>query len=91
MKKRLIYSGLCLAATLFAGCTKDFTKINTDPNATIADQFNPNFLLAQAQLNYSQTGYSQLLFQSMWTQSLASTFSYYGNGDKYQQSGSFND
>ncbi|UOE46639.1 SusD/RagB family nutrient-binding outer membrane lipoprotein [Mucilaginibacter sp. SMC90] len=92
MKKRLIYSGFCLAATLFTtGCTKDFTKINTDPNATTADQFNPNFLLAQAQLNYSQTGYSQLLFQSMWTQSLASTFSYYGNGDKYQQSGSFND
>lgn len=91
MKKKIIYSGLCLAASLFAGCTKDFTKINTDPNKTSADVFNPNFLLAQAELNYSQTGYSQLLFQSMWSQSLASTFSYYGNGDKYTQSGSFND
>jgi len=77
---------ICLSA-----CTKDFDKINTDPNATTADQFNPNFLLAQTQLTYSQTGYSQLLFQSMWSQSLASTFSYYGNGDKYIQSGSFND
>lgn len=91
MKKKLIYSGLCIAASLFAGCTKDFTKINTDPNKTSAEVFNPNFLLAQAELNYSQTGYSQLLFQSMWSQSLASTFGYYGNGDKYTQSGSFND
>ncbi|PWK77400.1 SusD-like starch-binding protein associating with outer membrane [Mucilaginibacter oryzae] len=91
MKKKIIYSGLCLAASLFAGCTKDFTKINTNPNATDASVFNPSFLLAQAELSYSQTGYSQLLFQSMWSQSLASTFSYYGNGDKYTQSGSFND
>lgn len=91
MKKRLIYSGFCLAAALVSGCTKDFTKINTNPNATSAAVFNPNFLLAQAQIQYSQTGYDQLLYQSMWSQSLASTYDYYGNGDKYIYKGSFND
>jgi hypothetical protein len=91
MKKRLIYSGFCLAAALVSGCTKDFTKINTNPNATSAAVFNPNFLLAQAQVQYSQTGYDQLLYQSMWSQSLASTYDYYGNGDKYIYKGSFND
>jgi hypothetical protein len=88
MKKILIYLGL--TALLFPiGCTSDFEAINTDPNATSAEVFNPNYLLSQSQYEYSNTGYSQLLFQSMWTQSLASTFSYYGNGDKYVASGSF--
>jgi hypothetical protein len=91
MKKRLIYSCFFIATALFSGCTKDFTKINTNPNATSADVFNPNFLLAQAQIQYSQTGYDQLLYQSMWSQSLASTYDYYGNGDKYIYKGSFND
>ncbi len=90
MKKILIYLGLT-GLLLPAGCTSEFEKINTDPNQTSAQVFNPNYLLAQSQYDYGNTGYSQLLFQSMWVQSLASTFSYYGNGDKYVASGSFID
>jgi len=76
--------------TVFAtACTDKFEEINTDPNKTSAAVFNPNYLLSQSQYEYGNTGYSQLLFQSMWTQVLASTFSYYGNGDKYVPSGSF--
>lgn len=91
MNKRVLWGNFFVLTICLSACTKNFDKINTDPNATTADQFNPNFLVAQSQLTYSQTGYSQLLFQSMWSQSLASTFAYYGNGDKYVQSGSFND
>jgi len=88
MKKRLIYSCLVAGATLIAGCTKDFEKINTDPTKVSANLFNANYLMAQAQIKFSNTGYDQLLFQSMWVQSLASTYDYYGNGDKYVLSGS---
>jgi len=91
MKKRLIYSCLLLGATLMAGCTKNFEQINTDPTKVSADLFNPNFLMAQAQIQFSQTGYDQLLYQSMWTQALASTYDYYGNGDKYVYRGSAQD
>jgi len=88
MKKRFIYSSLLIAGTFLASCTKDFTDINTDPNKTTATLFNPNFLLAQSQVQFSNTGYDQLLFQSMWSQALASTYDYYGNGDKYVFRGS---
>src|SRR4051794_6277127 len=70
------------------GCDSDFEEINTDPKQTSAEVFNANYLLSQAQFEHSNTGYSQLLFQSMWTQVLASTFGYYSNGDKYVASGS---
>lgn len=70
------------------GCDSDFEEINTDPKQTSADAFNANYLLAQAQYEHGNTGYSQLLFQSMWSQVLASTFGYYSNGDKYVASGS---
>jgi hypothetical protein len=88
MKKRLIYSCLLVGATLLAGCTKNFNQINTDPTKVTADLFNANFLMAQAQIQFSNTGYDQLLYQSMWSQSLASTYDYYGNGDKYVYRGS---
>nr|WP_294941318.1 SusD/RagB family nutrient-binding outer membrane lipoprotein [uncultured Mucilaginibacter sp.] len=83
MKKRYIFSFLVAGATLMASCTKNFEEINTQPDRTTADLINPNYFMSQAQITFSQTGYDQLLFQSMWTQSLASTFSYYSNGDKY--------
>lgn len=86
--KKITYLALSLLM-VSASCTDNFEEINTDPNRTSATVFNPNYLLSQAQFEYSNTGYSQLLFQSMWSQVLASTFSYYGNGDKYVASGSF--
>ncbi|MDB4903658.1 MAG: SusD/RagB family nutrient-binding outer rane lipoprotein [Mucilaginibacter sp.] len=89
MKKRLIYSCLVMGASLFAGCTKNFDKINTDPNQTTAALINPNFFVSQSQINFSNPGYAQLLFQSMWVQGLAGTEGYYSNGDKYVQGGSF--
>ncbi|RYY29161.1 MAG: SusD/RagB family nutrient-binding outer membrane lipoprotein, partial [Sphingobacteriaceae bacterium] len=88
MKKRFLYSCLIIAASLTAGCNKKLDEINTDPNRTTADQINPNFLMAQAQFQFSQTGYDQLLFQSMWIQGLSSTYDYYYNGDKYVLRGS---
>ena len=91
MKKRLIYSCLLIGASLFTGCTKNFDKINTDPNSTSAALINPNFLMAQSQVQFANTGYDQLLFQSMWVQSLASPEGYYTNGDKYVYGGSYQD
>ncbi|MBD1366813.1 SusD/RagB family nutrient-binding outer membrane lipoprotein [Mucilaginibacter sp. ZT4R22] len=88
MKKRLIYSCLLAGATLIAGCTKNFDAINTNPTKVNAEVFPPNFLLAQSQIKFSNSGYDQLLFQSMWSQSLACTYDYYGNGDKYVYAGS---
>ncbi|HEY9003613.1 MAG TPA: SusD/RagB family nutrient-binding outer membrane lipoprotein [Mucilaginibacter sp.] len=88
MKKRLIYSSLLVGA-LFAGCTKNFDKINTDPNQTTGPLLNPNFLVSQAQVQFGNSGYDQLLFQSCWVQGLASTEGYYSNGDKYVIGGSF--
>lgn len=83
MKKRFIYSFLLAGATLATGCTKNFDAVNTNPDKTTATIFNPNYLMSQSQLDFSQTGYDDLLFQALWVQGLASTGSYYGNGDKY--------
>jgi len=91
MKKRILYACLVMGATLFAGCTKDFDSINTNPNTVSAALINPNYLMSQSQIQFSNSGYDQLLFQSMWVQSLAGTYSYYSNGDKYVPGGSFQD
>ena len=88
MKKIIIYSA-CLVLLIQTACTKKFDEINTDPSQTGAGLFDANYLLAQAEWQYSNTGYNQLLFQSMWSQVLASTYGYYGNGDKYVFSGSY--
>ncbi|NCD72451.1 SusD/RagB family nutrient-binding outer membrane lipoprotein [Mucilaginibacter agri] len=88
MKKRHIYSFILAGSVLMSSCTKNFDEINTDPNKTTADLFNPNFLMSQAEFQFSNTGYDQLLFQSMWIQGLSSTYDYYGNGDKYVLRGS---
>lgn len=88
MKKFLFYTVLLVTVSQLS-CTKKFDEINTDPNQTTASLFDPNYLLSEAQWEYSNTGYNQLLFESMWSQVLASTYNYYGNGDKYVYSGSF--
>jgi Starch-binding associating with outer membrane len=93
MKKILIYTGL--AAVVFSvACTKNFDKLNTDPNRASASNFNPNLLLPSGQLGYlsATTGYNgPILFQSMWSQIFASAIfpGYYSGGDKYVQGGSF--
>jgi len=83
MKKRYIFSLLVAGATLMGSCTKNFEEINTNPDKTTGELINPNYFISQSQITFSQTGYDQLLFQAGWVQSLASTFNYYGNGDKY--------
>jgi hypothetical protein len=83
MKKRYIFSLLIAGATLMGSCTKNFEEINTNPDKTTGELINPNYFISQSQITFSQTGYDQLLFQAGWVQSLASTFNYYGNGDKY--------
>jgi hypothetical protein len=88
MKKRYIFSLLVAGATLMGSCTKNFEEVNTQPDKATGEVIVPEYLMTQAQMTFSQTGYDQLLFQSMWVQSLASTFSYYSNGDKYVLGGS---
>lgn len=88
MKNRYIFGCMLAGATFIASCTKNFEEINSQPDKTTGALINPNYFMSQAQMTFSQTGYDQLLFQSMWTQSLASTFSYYSNGDKYVLGGS---
>ena len=74
------------------GCTKaQLNNINTDPTKSTATNFDPNNLLSTAQLNYANTGYYQLVYESTMMQVLASTYFYYNNGDKYINEGNFTD
>lgn len=89
--KRLTIAILCLLS-LTQSCSKaKLDEINTDPTKLTEDKYDPNSLLAQAQLKYANLGYYQLLYQSTMTQLLASTYNYYNNGDKYLNVGSFTD
>lgn len=91
MKKTFIY--ITFASLIaFAGCTKKFDAINTDPTKASASNFDPNLLLPTAELGYMSAiqGYSgPILFQSMWVQTFANAEypTYYSNGDKYVASG----
>ncbi len=89
MRKSIIYAAL--TATLFStSCSEKYLdEINTNPNAASAANLNPNYLLADGQLTFANTGYGELLYPATAIQGLASTFSYYGNGDKYTNSGGF--
>ena len=97
MKKLFLYAGLT-ASLLYAGCTKDFKEINTDPTQSSPANFNSDYFLTSSQARYINviTGYEgSILFQSGWTQIFASTTSgaanYYSNMDKYVPSGNTND
>ncbi|ARS43117.1 SusD/RagB family nutrient-binding outer membrane lipoprotein [Sphingobacteriaceae bacterium GW460-11-11-14-LB5] len=81
----LLLSGLAL----IAGCTKDFEKINTDPTSVGQEQYNPNFLLSTAQLNYTgsidfayETWRGNLIYASTMMQGMSSVIGYWA-GDKY--------
>lgn len=83
MRLKYLYISL-IAVTGLSACSKDsLDETNTDPKAATEEQMDPNFLFTDAQLTFSNTAYSQLLYQSTAMQGLASTFGYYGNGDKY--------
>ncbi len=89
---RNVFLILLAMITLVTGCSKSqLDKINTDPTKATGSDFDPNALLASAQLNYANTGYYQLVYQSMMTQVLASTYYYYNNGDKYINEANFTD
>ncbi|GAB3331811.1 SusD/RagB family nutrient-binding outer membrane lipoprotein [Larkinella ripae] len=82
MKKTSLY----IVALVFAcvtGCTDKFDEINTDPTQSDASTWDPNFFLPNVQNNYASPGYNGLLYAGPATQVIASTFNYYGNGDKY--------
>jgi hypothetical protein len=89
MRKTVIYAAL--SAVLFStSCSEKYLdEVNTNPNAATADNTNPNYLLTDGQLTFANTGYGELLYPAPAIQALASTFNYYGNGDKYTNSGGF--
>jgi hypothetical protein len=91
VRKGFYVLGLFLVM-LLGGCSKaKLDEINTDPTKLTENNYDPNSLLAQAQLKYANLGYYQLLYQSTMMQLLASTYYYYNNGDKYINVGSFTD
>ncbi len=89
MRKTVIYAAL--TAVLFStSCSEKYLdQINTNPTAASAANLNPNYLLTDGQLTFANTGYGELLYPAPAIQALASTFNYYGNGDKYTNSGGF--
>lgn len=89
---RSVYMICWAAIILMMGCSKSqLDKINTDPTKASGSNFDPNDLLATAQLNYANTGYYQLVYESTMMQVLASTYYYYNNGDKYINQANFTD
>jgi hypothetical protein len=91
MKKKLITcSMLALGLFLTTGCTKNFDKLNTDPTAFSATNFDPNYLLTTAQLDYTgsqdfsyDTWRADLIYCSTFMQGFATAIGYWA-GDKYQ-------
>jgi Starch-binding associating with outer membrane len=90
MKKKLIYSGmLTIGLFLSSSCTKNFDQLNTDPTAFSATNFDPNYLLTTAQLNYTgsqdfsyDTWRADLIYCSDMIQGTATSIGYWA-GDKY--------
>lgn len=77
---------------LLSACSgSQLGELNTDPTKSTSENFDPNELLSNAQFNYANIGYYQLVYESTMMQVLASTYSYYNNGDKYINAGNFTD
>ncbi|MFT4033699.1 MAG: SusD/RagB family nutrient-binding outer membrane lipoprotein [Siphonobacter sp.] len=81
--KRIFRYILPLVLLYTASCTSKFDEINTNPTAASESTWDPNYFLPNAQNAYINIGYGGMLYQAPMMQILASTFSYYGNGDKY--------
>ena len=80
---------LAVGLFLSTGCTKNFDKLNTDPTAFSATNFNPNYLLTTAQLDYTgsqdfsyDTWRADLIYSSTLIQGFATSIGYWA-GDKY--------
>jgi len=90
MKKKFIYSSmLTIGLFLASSCTKNFDQLNTDPTAFSAANFDPNYLLTTAQLNYTgsqdfsyDTWRADLIYCSDMIQGTATSIGYWA-GDKY--------
>jgi hypothetical protein len=91
MKKKLIICSSLLTVGLFlsTGCTKNFQSLNTDPTAFSAANFDPNYLLTTAQLDYTgsqdfsyDTWRADLIYSSTLIQGFATSIGYWA-GDKY--------
>lgn len=79
-----------LAVVSFAGCTKNFEELNTDPNSVTVNNYNPGYNLTRAQLEYTgnsdfsyETWRVNIIYAGMMMQQLANA-SWYA-GDKYIQ------
>lgn len=84
-----IYSLLFLVILTAAGCTKDFKDINTNPVAYGPKNFDPNYTLTSAQLNYTgsidfayDTWRGNLIYSATMMQGFSTVISYWA-GDKY--------
>jgi hypothetical protein len=86
MKKNIVFV-FSLLFVLLAGCDDNFDEINTDPTRASERNWDPNFFLPNAQNSVINLGYGSMLYQSTMMQVLASTYNYYGNGDKYINTG----
>jgi len=91
MKKKLfIYGSLVMTGLLLStSCTKDFKQLNTDPTTFSATNFDPNYLLTTAQLDYTgsqdfsfDTWRADLIYCSDMIQGTATSIGYWA-GDKY--------
>ena len=77
----------------FASCKKQLLVTNTDPTATLASGYNPNFLLTTTQLMYTgSTDFGAENWQTEWgeiagfIQHVSSINTAYYSGDKYLNS-----
>lgn len=84
-----IYGLLLITIFTATNCTKDFKDINTNPVAYGPTNFDPNYTLTTAQLNYTgsidfayDTWRGNLIYASTMMQGLSTVVSYWA-GDKY--------
>src|SRR5437879_78028 len=78
-----------LILTAATQCTSDLAKLNIDPTAASADNFNPNYMLTTCQVEYTgsadfsyETWRAQLIHFSVMMQHFSHVATYWV-GDKY--------
>lgn len=80
MKRKIIYI-LFAGIFLSSGCIKE--DLNIDPTRSNEANFDPNYLLTSAQMDYGNITEQQLYEIAPMVQVLSSTLEAYGGGDKY--------